>query len=175
MQYGSPGAGNPAHLACALFNAAIGINVTHVPYRGGGLVMQDLIAGRIDYQCAGVAVAIPQIDSRLVKAIAILGKTRSPGLPAVATAHEQGLTDFDVGSWAAYFFPKRTPGAIIRKLHNAVVATLEMPSVQERLAQIGGNTVVSPERRFPEYLQKFVESEVARWGTVIKAAGVSAD
>jgi tripartite-type tricarboxylate transporter receptor subunit TctC len=136
--------------------------------------MQDLIAGRIDYQCAGVAVAIPQIDSKRVKAIAILGNSRSPGLPAVATAHEQGLADFDVGTWSAYFFPKRTPGAIIRKLNNAVVATLEMPSVQERLAQIG-NTVVSPERQSPEYLQKFVESEIARWGTVIKAAGVSAD
>src|SRR4029077_11631052 len=91
MQYGSAGAGSAAHLACVLFNAAIGVNVTHVPYRGGGPAMQDLIAGRIDYQCPLIAIAIQQIESRNVKAIAILSRNRSPSLPNLPSAHEQGL------------------------------------------------------------------------------------
>src|SRR6266542_6609763 len=95
MQYGSGGAGSASHLACVLLNAAVGINVTHVPYRGAAPAMQDLIAGRIDYQCPDTPIAIPQIRSKMVKAIAILTRDRSPGLPAQPSAHEQGLTNFD--------------------------------------------------------------------------------
>jgi tripartite-type tricarboxylate transporter receptor subunit TctC len=94
MQYGSPGAGSAAHLACALLNAAIGVDVTHVPYRGGGPAMQDLIAGRIDYQCPLIALALPQIESAKVKAIAALTVRRTTILPQLATAHEQGLAGF---------------------------------------------------------------------------------
>ena len=93
MQYGSGGAGSASHLACVLLNAAIGINVTHVPYRGAAPAMQDLIAGRIDYQCPDTPIAIPQIQSKMVKAIAILTRDRSPSLPSQASAHEQGLTN----------------------------------------------------------------------------------
>ena len=111
MQYGSAGAGSVPHLACALFNAAIGVDVTHVAYRGGGPAMQDLIAGRIDYQCPNAAPAIPQIDGKQVKAIAILTWDRSPVLPDLASAHEQGLNDFSVENWNAFFLPKATPAA----------------------------------------------------------------
>jgi len=174
MQYGSPGAGNPAHLACALLNATIKVNVTHVPYRGGGPAMQDLIAGHIDYQCPATAVAIPPIEDKLVKAIAILTKSRSSALPALASAHEQGMTDFEAGSWSAFFLPKGTPAPIIRKLHDAMVATMETPSVQERLKEIG-NSVIPPERRSTEYLQKFVVSEIERWTAVINAANIKGE
>ncbi|TMJ85706.1 MAG: tripartite tricarboxylate transporter substrate binding protein BugD [Alphaproteobacteria bacterium] len=91
MQFGSGGAGSASHLACVLLNTAVGINVTHVPYRGAAPAMQDLIAGRIDYQCPDTPIAIAQIQSKMVKAIAILTRNRSPSLPAQATAHEQGL------------------------------------------------------------------------------------
>jgi tripartite-type tricarboxylate transporter receptor subunit TctC len=109
MQYGSGGAGSASHLACVLLNAAIGINVTHVPYRGAAPAMQDLIAGRIDYQCPDTPIAIPQIQSKMVKAIAILTRDRSPSLPSQASAHEQGLTNFDASNWFASFFPKERP------------------------------------------------------------------
>src|SRR5947209_13363176 len=101
MQYGSGGAGSASHLACVLLNAAIGATVTHVPYRGAAPAMQDLIAGRIDYQCPDTPIAIPQIESKTVKPIAILTRDRSPNLPDHATAHEQGLTDFDAAHWFA--------------------------------------------------------------------------
>jgi tripartite-type tricarboxylate transporter receptor subunit TctC len=172
MQYGSAGVGSAVHLACALLNAAIGVEITHVPYRGGNPAMQDLIAGRTDYQCALPADAVPQIDSKTVKAISMLSLDRSPTLPTLASAHEQGLTNFTASVWNAFFFPKRTPAAIVRKLNEATVATLETSGVQSKLRDMGA-TVVPPARRSPEYLQHFVESEIAKWAAVIKAAGIS--
>jgi tripartite-type tricarboxylate transporter receptor subunit TctC len=174
MQYGSGGSGSATHLACVLLNAAIGINITHVPYRGGGPAMQDLIAGRIDYQCLDTAIAIPQIESEKVKAVAILTRGRSPTLPAVASAHEQGMTGFEASNWSALFLPKGTPATILKNLHTAAVATLETPSVQERLKELGA-TVVEPTRRSPDYLQTFVVSEVEKWGVAIKASGMPID
>jgi len=174
MQYGSAGAGSAPHLACALLNAAIEVNVTHVPYRGGGPAIQDLIAGRLDYQCTIASTAIPQIESNMIQAIAILSKDRLPILPTLASAHEQGLVDFEAADWFAIFFPRGTPGSIVGKLHNAAVATMETPSVQARLKEIGA-IIVAPERRSQEYLAKFVLSEIERWAAVIRASGVSMD
>src|SRR5438128_3490515 len=105
MQMASAGAGSTGHLDCMLLNAAIGVNVTHIPYRGGGPAMQDLIAGRIDYQCLDTAIANPQIESGTIKALAILTRERSSTLPALASAHEQGLTDFAASNWSAFFLP----------------------------------------------------------------------
>jgi tripartite-type tricarboxylate transporter receptor subunit TctC len=172
MQYGSSGAGTSTHLACLLLNAAAGVSVTHIPYRGGGPAMQDLVAGRIDYQCPLAAVTIPQIESKSVKAIAILTKERSPILPSLASAHEQGLGDFDAGSWWAFFLPRGAPPPIIQKLNEAIVAALTTPAVQARLFE-NGATIVAPERRSPEYLKTFLESETAKWGAAIKAAGIT--
>jgi tripartite-type tricarboxylate transporter receptor subunit TctC len=174
MQYGSAGAGSAAHLACALVNAASGIKVTHVPYRGGAPATQDLIAGRIDYQCMLPADAIPQIEGKTVKAIAILAKNRSPLLPNLPSAHEQGLTDFEASTWNAFFLPKNTPLPINQKLHDATVETMETPSVQERLKDMGAE-LVAPERRSSKYLQQFVVSEIQKWAAPIKAAGMTGE
>jgi len=171
MQFGSPGAGSSNHLACVLLNAAIGIDVTHVPYRGGAQAMQDLIGGRIDYQCPTGAVAMPQVMGQTVKAIAILTKSRSPILPDLASAHEQGLANFDSQNWYAIFLPNGTPAPLVRKLHDAAVASLETPSIQKRLKEIGAEPVL-PERRSSEYLGKFVVDEIERWARPIKASGV---
>jgi tripartite-type tricarboxylate transporter receptor subunit TctC len=174
LQYGSAGTGGSNHLACLLLNTALGINVTHVPYRSGGQAMQDLLAGRIDYQCPTGGVAVPQITGKTVKALAILSKKRSPILPFLPSAHEQGLTDFDIPTWYAIFLPRGTPKPIVEKLHAAVVAAIEQPAFQERMREIGAD-VVGPERRSSEYLAKFVASEIKRWEGPIKASGVQAD
>jgi tripartite-type tricarboxylate transporter receptor subunit TctC len=174
LQYGSSGAGSATHLACVLFNAAIGVNVTHVPYRGAGLALQDLIAGRIDYQCQILPAALPHIEADQVKAIATLAKPRARTLPNLATAHEQGLAEFETVGWYALFLPRRTPDAIVRKLHDATVAAINIPAVQERLTEIGADPVAS-ERRSSEYLQRYVEREIVKWGVPIKASGVSMD
>ena len=172
MQYGSGGAGSTPHLACALLNAAIGVMVTHVPYRGTGPATQDMIAGRIDYQCPLGATAIPQIASDKIKPIAILTRNRSPIVPSLASAHEQGLVDFEASTWNAAFLPKGTPAAIVAKLNAAIVATMETPAVQERLRDIGA-TVVAPERRTPDYLGQFVAREIEKWAVPIRAANIS--
>lgn len=174
MQYGSPGVGSGNHLACALLNAAIEVNVTHVPYRGGGPAIHDLIAGRTDYQCPNNVLAMPLIESRAIKAIAVLTRERSPSLPDFASAHEQGLTDFDVSTWFAVALPKATPAAIVRKLHGATVAAMNSPATREQMKKIGADLVAS-DRRSPEYLQTFFESEIARWAKTIKASGVMAE
>ena len=174
MQFGSGGAGSASHLACVLLNTAVGINVTHVPYRGAAPAMQDLIAGRIDYQCPDTPIAIAQIQSKMVKAIAILTRNRSPSLPAQATAHEQGLTDFDASNWFAAFFPKGTPATVVDKLHAAALATINTPAVEMRMQEIGAD-LVTPERSSPDYLGKFVETEIEKWAGPIKASGVSMD
>ena len=171
MQYSSSGVGSTNHLACALLNSAIAINVTHVPYRCAAPAMQDLIAGRIDYGCFEPPITVPQVESKAVQAIAILTKNRSPTLPNLASAHEQGLKDFEAHSWYAIFLPKGTPAPIVRKLHDATIAAMNTPAVHAKLQEIGA-IVVASERRSPEYLQKFVESEIEKWAGPIKAANI---
>jgi len=172
MQYGSSGVGSMPHLACELLNTAIGVKTTHVPYRGAAPVMQDLIAGRIDYFCPLTAAALPQIESKTLKAIAIFSKDRLPILPTLASAHEQGLTDFELNPWYAFFLPKGTPAPIVQKLREASVGAMETPAVQQRLQELG-YTLVASDRRSSKYLQKFVESETERWAAVIKSAGIA--
>jgi tripartite-type tricarboxylate transporter receptor subunit TctC len=172
LQFSSSGVGGSNHLACLLFNTAIGIEVTHVPYRNVVQGLQDVMAGRIDYDCVSLPLALPQIAAKTVKAIAILSRERSSSLPGLASAHEQGLTDFDVPSWYALFLPAGTPATIVQKLNRATAAALDTPAVQQRLKQVGGEAV-APERRTPEYLEKFVAAEIKKWEGPIKASGIS--
>jgi tripartite-type tricarboxylate transporter receptor subunit TctC len=172
VQYGSAGAGSTGHLFCELLNAALGIgSVTHVPYRGGGPAMQDLIAGRYDYICTLSPTGKPLIDGDLVKGIAILQPTRSPEIPSLPSTAEQGLADFDVSTWFGLFFPKGTPEPITRKLNAAVAQTLDTPWVHDRFKEIVAN-VATPEERSPEYLKKLVESETTKMGAAIRGAGL---
>jgi tripartite-type tricarboxylate transporter receptor subunit TctC len=174
MQYGSAGVGSSVHLACAGLNAAIGVRITHVPYRGGGSAMQDLIAGRIDYQCPAAELAIPHIQGNSVKAIAILTKNRSPTLPNLASAHEQGVANFDTGAWFAFVLPRGTPAAVVQKLQSATVAAMSAHVIEKRLKEFG-SILVAPERRSPEYLQRFIQSETEKWAALIKAASIKAE
>jgi putative tricarboxylic transport membrane protein len=172
-KFGSAGAGSASHVSCILLNAALGVDVTHVPYRGLGPAMQDLIAGRIDYVCDSVSTSLPQLESNTIKAIATTGARRAAALAKLATAREQGL-DFEVTTWQGFFLPKGTAEPIVRRLNRAVGEALDNPSVRERLEALG-EEIAPPERRSPEYLAKFAADEIARWRGPIKASGVSAD
>jgi tripartite-type tricarboxylate transporter receptor subunit TctC len=174
LQYGTAGVGSGSHLGCVLFNATAEINAAHIPYRASLPALQDMIAGRIDYGCPLLSAALPQIESGELKAIAIFSRDRSPMLPRLGSAQEQGLSAFEVYYWDAFFLPKSTPASIVQKLNNATVTAMNIPSVQERLRSLG-STLVAPERRSPEYLQTFVASEIDKWARVIKAAGVTMD
>jgi len=174
LKYGSAGAGSAAHVACMLLNSIIGVDITHVPYRSTSLAMQDIAAGGVDYICDVISGALPLVQSQAVKPIAYLSLKRSSVLPQIATAHEQGLPDFDTSSWHAMFFPAGTPDAIVRRLNAALGETLDTATVRERLEALGA-TPVAAERRSPEYLASFLAREIEKWAGPIKSAGASTD
>jgi tripartite-type tricarboxylate transporter receptor subunit TctC len=171
MHFGSGGAGAASHLGCVVLNVAMGTDITHVPYKGGGLAMQDVIAGRIDIECEIMTTVKSHIDSGDVKALAILSKTRSPVEPDLPTALEQGL-DAQAYTWNAVFLPKGVPPEIVSKLNSAVVQAMKTPSVRDRLQGLGAQ-MVSDDRATPDYLAGFVKSEIAKWEAPIKASGVT--
>ena len=160
-------------MSCILLNAMLGLNVTHVPYRGLGPAMQDLIAGRVQYICDSVSTSKPQIDGGHVKGIATTGLKRSPALPNIPTAKEQGV-DFDVLTWQGLFLAKDTPVPIVKQLSDAFIKALDLPSVKARFEPIG-EEIPSADRRTPEYFSKFVAGEIARWSGAIKASGVTVE
>ena len=162
------------HLVTVFFQRETGTRFALVPYRGTAPAMQDLIAGRIDYQCPVITTAVPQIEGGTVKGIATLTKNRTPILPDLATAQEQGLKDFEAYIWFAIFLPKDTPPDIAQKLQHAIAAAENLPAVQERLKEISA-APIAPERQTPEYLAAFVEREAAKWAAPIRATGVGLD
>jgi tripartite-type tricarboxylate transporter receptor subunit TctC len=171
MQFGSSGVGSGSHFSCAKLNAAIGIEPTHVPYRGSGLAMQDLIGRRIDYFCALGAAAMGPLEAGNVKAIALLTSERSDLFPALRTSKELGIPGVDSYFWTAFFFPKDTPDTIVQKLYDATTQTLKSPVMIERLKQTGV-APIAPELRTPAYLKTFIGREVDHWAAMVRASGI---
>jgi len=173
MQFGSAGAGSATHLGCVVLNTAMGTTITHIPYKGTGPAMQDLLGGRIDFLCEIISTAKPQIDGGRVKAIAIMTKTRSAVEPNVPTTAEQGL-DVQAYTWNAIFLPKGAPADVVKKLNGAIVQAMKTPAVHDRLEGFGAQ-VVSDDRATPQYLGEFVNSEIKKWEAPIKASGVQVE
>jgi tripartite-type tricarboxylate transporter receptor subunit TctC len=171
MQFGSAGAGSATHLGCVVLNSAMGTNITHVPYKGTGPAMQDLVAGRIDFLCEIITTAKPQIAGGNVRALAIMTTERSAVMPKLPTSREQGL-DVQAYTWNAFYAPKGTPEAVVKKLNDAMVAAMTTPAVHDRLQGLGA-MIVSKERSTPAYLGKFTADEIKKWAVPIKASGVS--
>ena len=172
MQYGSAGVGSGTHLPCALLNIALGVDIVHVPYRGAGNAMQDLLGGRIDYMCDTIQTGVEQARSGTVKGIAVMAPRRVPIIAELATTSEQGLEGVEASVWNAFFFPKGTPDSIVRQMHKAIGVMIERPDIQTRLEALG-LVIVPPQQRTPEFLAEFLPKEIERWGTAIKAAGIS--
>jgi tripartite-type tricarboxylate transporter receptor subunit TctC len=174
MQFGSAGAGSATHLGCVLLNYLIGANVTHIPFRGTGPAMQELTAGRIDYVCEVISTAKPQIDGGNVRGLAIFDTKRSPVLPNLPTAVEQGTDKLIAYTWNAIFLPKNAPAPIVNKLNAAAVAAIKTQSVRDRLTSLGAE-VASEDHATPQYLADLVKSEIVKWAGPIKASGVTVD
>jgi tripartite-type tricarboxylate transporter receptor subunit TctC len=174
LQFGSAGAGSGPHVTCVLLNSAIGVTPTHIPYRGSAQAEQDLVASRFDYLCDFISTALPQINGKTVRPIAVLTRERTPVVPDLPTADEQGLKGFDTPGWYAFVAPAKTPAPAIRRLNQALAAALETPAVRERLQQLG-NAVPPADRRSPEFLTQFIHSEIAKWAVPIKASGTVLD
>jgi tripartite-type tricarboxylate transporter receptor subunit TctC len=172
MQFGSAGVGSGTHLPCVLLNTALGVNVTHVPYRGEGPAQQDLIGGRIDYMCSTIQTGAALAKQGAVKGIAVMAPRRVPIIADLATTGEQGLPGVEASVWNAFFLPHGAPEPIVRKLNKAMSDTLDDPTVRKRLEDLGLE-IVAPERRTPQYLAQFVPEEIARWTKVVQAAGIT--
>lgn len=172
MQFGSAGVGGAPHLACSQLTNAVGVNITHVPYRSSAPALQDLIAGNLDFYCPLAAGAMRLIDEKIVKALAVLTQERSPLMPDLQTAKEQGFDNIDGYYWMAFFFPKGTPQPIVDTMNAALVEALDTPSVQARLKEVA-TSVVPKNRRSPAYLKEYLPSEIKKWAATVKASGIT--
>lgn len=173
LQYGSSGTGAGAHICALLLDQAMGVKVTHVPYRGSALAMQDLLGGRIDYMCEQISTAVQQVKAGTVKPIAVMGLSRSAVLPDVPSAQEEGV-DIDCASLSAFVFPKGTPEAVVRRLAEATNKAVETAFVRERFATLGVS-IEPPERRTMDYFTRALPREIARAASVVKSGGLSAE
>jgi tripartite-type tricarboxylate transporter receptor subunit TctC len=173
MQFGSAGVGSGTHLPCELLNSVLGVKVTHIPFKGAGPVMQELIAGRIDYMCDTIQTGAAQAKAGSVKGLAVMAPKRVPIID-LATTGEQGLADVEATVWNGFFFPKGTPDAIVRRMNKAMNTMIEDPAIRKRLGELGLE-ILPPEQRTPEYVAKYLPQEVARWKKVIVQAGIPVD
>lgn len=169
LNYGSAGVGSSAHLGCVMLSVSMNAETQHVPYRGTSLAMQDLLAGRLDFQCEIAVTAVPNIQSGSVKAIATLARDRTPVLPDLPTAAERGLR-VEAQTWAGLFLPKGTPVPVAAKLREAASTALDTPALREQLQKLGA-VLTKPEQRSGEYLAQYVRSEIDKWSKPIQSSG----
>ena len=169
--YGSSGIGGTGHLAGAMFALTAGIDIVHVPYKGGGPAMNDLLGGQIEVIMGTPVTALPHIKAGKIRAIATTGATRAALMPDVPTVAESGYPGFEAINWYAFLAPARTPKDIIARLNRDLVQVLSAPDVREQLHQHG----VEAKPGTPEELTKYMERELATWGRVVKAAKIQAN
>jgi tripartite-type tricarboxylate transporter receptor subunit TctC len=169
--YASAGIGAPSHLAGELFKMMAGVDLVHVPYKGSGAAMNDLLGGHVAISFGGLAAAMPHVKAQRLRVLAVAGAARSPAMPQVPTVAESGLPGYDVSSWFGLLAPAGTPREAITRLHDEVVKILKTAEVKERLAADGAEVVANR----PDEFSAYIKSELTKWGGVIKAARVRAE
>jgi tripartite-type tricarboxylate transporter receptor subunit TctC len=171
LNYGSSSVGSAGHLAAALLDQSAGIETVHVPYRGGGQLITDLISGKLDFAFATAATTVPHVEGGRLRALAVPTARRAALLPEVPTVAESGVPGFNVVNWYGLLAPKETPPAVIAAVNTALHAALQDPEVLAKLAAQG----LEPLPSTPEEFQRFMSEEAARWARVVRAAGISSD
>lgn len=171
LSYGSAGVGSSQHLAGALYAKMAGINILHVPYKGGGAVVLDLIAGRV-HMTFGSATSLPHIRAGRLRALAVTTLTRSPTMSDIPTMHESGYPNYEAAAWYGLMVPARTPTAIVSKLHKDFSAVLQSADVREPLLNDTINTAPSAT---PKAFALFLAAETAKWGALVRETGARAD
>ncbi|MBX3635949.1 MAG: tripartite tricarboxylate transporter substrate binding protein [Rubrivivax sp.] len=171
MTFASSGNGSSDHLTAELFWQQTGTSGIHIPYKGGGPVMQDLLGSQVDSSFMNINTAVPQIQAGKLRALAITSATRSPLLPQVPTLQESGIAGANVQSWQAVAAPRGLPTDIKAKVHGAIVAAVNDPAVKPRLLELGFEIVVNT----PEQFAAFQAAEYARWQQLISSRGIKAD
>ena len=171
MTYGSAGIGSSGHLGGALFETLTGVKMVHVPYKGMGLAITDLMAGHISLVFGTSASVMPHVRSGRLRALATTGAKRSPALPDFPTVAEAGVPGYEAGLWYGFVGPARIPGDIVRRLNAEIVAVLKSPEVHDRLASQGVDATPST----PEEFGKLMVTDLERWAKVVQRAGIRAE
>ncbi|MGA2891296.1 MAG: tripartite tricarboxylate transporter substrate binding protein [Xanthobacteraceae bacterium] len=171
FSYASPGTGTPPQLVGALFQHSLDLDLVHVPFSGGGTAVEATVAGHTPLSFGALAPAVPLIQSGGLRALAVTGKTRAPTLPDVPTMAEAGFPEVEGSTWTAVVAPAGTPKAVIAELHRLIVAGLAQPDVKDKLAAMA----YAPIGNSPEECSAFFKAEMAKWGKVIKDAGLKAE
>ena len=171
LTYGSGGSGTTEHLAAEMFKAAAGIDMLHVPYKGGAQVITDVIGGQIAMMFINQVGALPQIQAGKVKALAVAGANRSPQLPEVPTVVESGYKDFVVSVWWGVMGPSAMPREVITYLNREIVAGLASPEMKERMQTMSAQPIGGT----PEQFAAFFAAETKRWAPIVKASGAKAE
>jgi tripartite-type tricarboxylate transporter receptor subunit TctC len=167
--YSSSGVGSPGHLSAELLTKAIGVNITHVPYKGGSPSTLAILSGEAQVNFATLPAVVPQIRGGKVRAIALASGQRNPAVPDVPTMAEWGVPDFDVGTWSGLIGPKGIPADIVQKINAAVAEVVNDPVVKKRLLEEGSEIRLMT----PAEFGNFIRAENARWVKVVKEAGIS--
>lgn len=172
IDYASSGVGSMQHLAGEMLARMSGVQLNHVPYKGGPPAFTDLVGGRIPAMVSGMQGALPQIRAEKVRALAVTGRRRSPALPDVPTVNEAlGLRDYEALNWQSLLFPPATPKVIVDRVAGEVIKVLGQPEVRERLLQLG----YEPIGNRPEQFAAAALDDQKRWSAIIQAASISAD
>ena len=168
LTFASAGTGTSPHLAGELLKSVAHVDVTHVPYKGSGPAVTDLIAGHVQFMFDTALIVGPHIKAGKLRPLAVTSSKRVKTLPDVPTLVEAGLPGYEIGSWQAIFAPAGTPKPIVQKLNTSIVGVLKMPDVQERLAGLGMDTVAGT----PDELGQFQKAEVVKWSKIVKEANI---
>ena len=171
LNFGSGGAGTSNHLAGELFNIVTGAKLVHIPYKGVNLAMQDVLAGNVHLVFIGIPTATPHIKAGKLRALALVAPQRSSALPEVPTVAEAGLRDFEVTTWYGVLAPAGTPRSVVTRLNAELVKIMHSPELKEKLAATGTDPLTSTPEEFADYIKR----EIAKWGDVVRKAGVKAD
>jgi tripartite-type tricarboxylate transporter receptor subunit TctC len=171
LSYASSGNGTAQHLAAELFKARTGLDIQHVPYKGGGPALVDVAAGHVQMIFGNMSSALPQAQAGRVRAMAVTSPKRSPATPDVPTIAESGVPGYEMYEWNALLAPAGTPAAVIQRLQQEAAKALRHPDVAARLAALGAGPVGGT----PEQLAAFLRAELAKWTEVVKTAGIKAE
>jgi tripartite-type tricarboxylate transporter receptor subunit TctC len=167
LSYASPGTGSPQHLDMEIIRNAYGMDLVHIPYKGGGQAIIDIVSGQVKLGMLGMAPALPHIKSGKLNAIAVTGRSRSVALPQIRTVAESGLIGFETGQ--GLVVPSGTPPLIAERLHTEIVKVMQRADIKERLQTIGMDNSTSPS---PAAFRTMLKDEVGKWATVVKASGI---